>query len=72
MKYRVKVEYAFQGEFVVTARNREEASEKVLRDCGMSFGGVHTVLDDSEVDWDFDMTPEVRIQKVETIHITDK
>jgi len=42
----------------VEAENREEARQKVMDSCGLVMGGgIHTDLDDDEVDWDFDTHP---------------
>lgn len=40
------------------AENREEARQMVMDSCGLVMGGgIHTDLDDEEVDWDFDTHP---------------
>ena len=48
----------FTGVFTVEAENREEARQMVMDSCGLVMGGgIHTDLDDDEVDWDFDTHP---------------
>lgn len=61
-KIEVKVRYLFEGTFTVAAEDREEARTMVTRDCGLVLGGnIHTTLDDDEVDWDFDVHPDIQI-----------
>ena len=48
--YRVRTQYVFEGVFEVVAESREEARQKVIRDCGMVMGGnVHSILPDEEI-----------------------
>ena len=61
-KIEVKVRYLFEGTYTVTADNRNEARTMVTRDCGLVLGGnIHTTLDDDEVDWEFDVHPDMQI-----------
>ena len=61
-KIEVKVRYLFEGTYTVAADDRNEARTMVTRDCGLVLGGnIHTTLDDDEVDWDFDVHPDMQI-----------
>ena len=61
-KIEVKVRYLFEGTYTVAADDRDEARTMVIRDCGLVLGGnIHTTLDDDEVDWDFDVHPDMQI-----------
>ena len=61
-KIEVKVRYLFEGTYTVAADGRNEARTMVTRDCGLVLGGdIHTTLNDDEVDWDFDVHPDMQI-----------
>ena len=61
-KIEVKVRYLFEGTYTVAADDRDEARTMVTRDCGLVLGGnIHTTLDDDEVDWVFDVHPDMQI-----------
>ena len=61
-KIEVKVRYLFEGTYTVAADDRNEARTMVPRDCGLVLGGnIHTTLDDDEVDWKFDVHPDMQI-----------
>ena len=61
-KIEVKVRYLFEGTYTVAADDRNEARTMVTRDCGLVLGGnIHSTLDDDEVDWDFDIHPDMQI-----------
>ena len=61
-KIEVKVRYLFEGTYTVAADDRNEARTMVTRDCGLVLGGnIHTTLDDDEVDWKFDVHPDMQI-----------
>ena len=61
-KIEVKVRYLFEGTYTVAANDRIEARTMVTRDCGLVLGGnIHSTLDDDEVDWDFDVHPDMQI-----------
>jgi len=61
-KIEVKVRYLFEGTYTVAAEDREEARTMVTRDCGLVLGGnIHTTLDDDEVDWNFEVHPDIQI-----------
>ena len=54
-KYKVKIQFIFEGEFEVNADNKEQAKEYVERHCGFVIGGdIHTSLpDEIIVNWNF-------------------
>ena len=61
-KIEVKVRYLFEGTYTVAANDRIEARTMVTRDCGLVLGGnIHTTLDDDEVDWEFNVHPDMQI-----------
>ena len=61
-KIEVKVRYLFEGTYTVAADDRYEARTMVTRDCGLVLGGnIHTTLDDDDVDWEFDIHPDLQI-----------
>lgn len=61
-KIEVKVRYLFEGTYTVAADDRNEALTMVTRDCGLVLGGnIHTTLDDDDVDWEFDVHPDMQI-----------
>ena len=61
-KIEVKVRYLFEGTYTVAADDRNEARTMVTRDCGLVLGGnIHTTLNDDDVDWEFDVHPDIQI-----------
>lgn len=61
-KIEVKVRYLFEGTYTLAAEDRNEARTMVTRDCGLVLGGnIHTTLDDDDVDWEFDVHPDIQI-----------
>ena len=61
-KIEVNVRYLFEGTYTVAADDRNEARTMVTRDCGLVLGGnIHTTLDDDDVDWEFDVHPDMQI-----------
>lgn len=63
--YRVQTQYIFEGVFEVVAESREEARQKVLQNCGLVMGGnVHSTLPDEEINWEFDIHLNQRIDKI--------
>ena len=61
-KIEVKVRYLFEGTYTVAADDRNEARTMVTRDCGLILGGnIHTTLDEDDVDWEFDVHPDMQI-----------
>ena len=58
--YRVRTQYIFKGVFEVVAKSREEARQKVNRNCGLLMGGsIHSTLPDEGINWAFSTHPEV-------------
>lgn len=63
--YRVRTQYLFEGVFDVVAKNKEDARQKVIQDCGMVMGGsIHCTLPDEEVNWTFNRHPNKRISRI--------
>ena len=61
-KIEVKVRYLFEGTYTVAADDRNEARTMVTRDCGLVLGGnIHTTLNDDDVDWEFNVHPDIQI-----------
>lgn len=64
-KYDIRVRYAFEGTYTVTANNREEAERIVKENCGLVLrGNIHTTENYDKVDWDFNVHPEEEILAV--------
>lgn len=60
--YEVKTTFNFTGTFKVKADSKEEARRMVEEDCGMTSGsGIHSTLNDHDVDWNFDVHPDKKI-----------
>lgn len=67
-KYEVKVKFIFEGIFQVNAENREKAREDIGLHCGLVMGGgIHTTLNNEDIDWDFNTHPEKKIVAVKQI-----
>ena len=63
--YRVRTQYLFEGVFDVVAKNKEDARQKVIQDCGMVMGGsIHCTLPDEEINWTFNRHPNKRISRI--------
>lgn len=63
--YIVKTTFTFTGTFKVKAENKQQAREQVEKDCGCVLGsGIHSTLDDNQVDWDFPIHPETKINSI--------
>ena len=57
--YTIKTNFVFNGEFYITAENKEQAKEYVLKHCGLVLGGdIHTSLPEEIVNWKFDVHPD--------------
>ncbi len=57
-KYAVKTKFVFEGVFEVSAENKEDAREKVIKHCGLVIGSdIHSSLCIDEIDWDFNVHP---------------
>jgi len=63
--FTVKTEFIFTGNFSIRASTQKEANELALKQCGMNSGEIHSTLDDKDVNWNFDMTPEQKIVRDE-------
>jgi hypothetical protein len=58
-KYKIKTKFVFEGEFYISAENREQAKECVVKHCGLVLGGdIHSTLPDEIVSWNFNVHPE--------------
>jgi hypothetical protein len=67
-KYKVKVQFIFNGIFRVNAENSEQALEDIRQHCGLVMsGGIHTNLNDEDIDWDFNTHPEKQILGIKQI-----
>lgn len=64
--FEIECSFIFRGKFFIKADNLEEAYRKVEEDCAMTMSsGIHTTLDDDEVNWDFPSHPDKNIFKKE-------
>ena len=53
-KYSIKTKFVFEGEFIVSAENKDQAKEYVSKHCGLCLGGnIHSSLPDEDIDWEF-------------------
>lgn len=67
-KYEVRVKFVFEGVFRVNAENREAARENIEQHCGLVMGGgIHTTLNDEDIDWNFNTHPKKKIRAVKPI-----
>jgi len=65
--FNLDVEYTFRGTFVVRAQTPMEAREMVGARCGMTIGGgIHTTLDEKDVDWKFPVHPKMEIKSIKS------
>ena len=63
--YRVHTQYVFNGVYEVVANSQEEARQKIQQDCGLVMGrNIHSTLPDEDVNWAFDIHPDVKIGKI--------
>lgn len=63
--YEVKTTYTYAGVFKVKAESKAQAKEFIEKHCGLSYGGgIHSTLNDEDIDWDFDMTPDTKVISV--------
>ena len=63
--YRVRTQYIFDGVFDVVAKNKEDARQKVLQNCGLVMGGsIHSTLPDEEINWAFSTHTEVKTGRI--------
>ena len=67
-KYEIKTRFIFEGTFRVNAENIEDARKYIDQQCGLVMGGgIHTTLDDEDIDWDFDPHSQKKIIKIKQI-----
>ena len=50
-KFKIRAKLVFSGYFTVQASSKQEAEEKIQKDCGCMLGSVQTL--DEDIDWDF-------------------
>ena len=48
----------------MVAESRGDARQKVLQDCGLVMGGIHSTLPDEGVNWAFDRHPNKQIDTI--------
>ena len=62
--YDVPVKFVFEGKFRIKAESRKEANLQAENNCHMTLsGGIESVLDDDEIDWDFPCHPKKIVRK---------
>ncbi len=62
-QFKVKTKFVFEGTFTANADSREEAEEMVKNGCGLCLGGnIHTTHNDEDINWEFDVHPEMVIE----------
>lgn len=67
-KYEVRVQFIFEGIFTVNAKSRTEARTDIELDCGLVMGGgIHSNLNDEDIDWDFNIHPDTKIVAVKPV-----
>jgi hypothetical protein len=67
-KYEVQVKFIFGGIFRVNAENREEARVNIEQDCGLVMGGgIHSNLNDEDIDRDFNTHPGKKIVHIKQL-----
>lgn len=60
--YALNTQFVFSGIVRVRASSIIEARKLIQEQVGMSCGNIHSTINDDDVDWDFDMTPDKIIQ----------
>lgn len=64
-EYIVKTKFIFEGEFYIKAENKQQAKEFAEKHCGLVMGGnIHSILNDEDVDWNFNIHPDKLIGKI--------
>ena len=64
-KYTVDTNFNFNGTFTVEAESKEQATEYILKHCGLVIGGdIHSTLPDEDIDWDFAVHPDKVINSI--------
>ena len=61
--YAVNVRCIFDGEFLINAETKEQAAEYAMKHCSV-VASVHSSLPDEDVDWNFPVHPEKKVQSV--------
>lgn len=62
-KFRVPTQFIFTGWFTVEAESKQEALELVHKNCHLVMGhAIHTSLPDKDVDWNFNIHPDKKMQ----------
>lgn len=68
MKYKIRTQFVFDGNFIVKAKNGKEAIENIENHCGLVIGGdIHSALPEDEIDWEFPVHPVKRIMKAKRV-----
>lgn len=63
--YEVATKFVFEGVFKIETENGTDALQKVAEDCGLVLGGnIHSSFPNDEVDWEFEIHPEIRISDI--------
>jgi len=66
--FKVPVTYSFNGYYLIKAETPEEAIASAKNLCGATLGsGVHSVLNDNMVDWNFQMHTEEKIGEAKRV-----
>lgn len=64
-EYDIATFFIFKGVFTIKATSEQEARKLVEEQCGLVLGGgIHSTIDDEDVDWEFDMHPEQVIKSI--------
>jgi hypothetical protein len=60
--FKANVTFTFKGDVQVCAEDKEQAQRLLEAEFAMvNNGGVHTTIDDEEIDWDFPVHPDKKI-----------
>jgi hypothetical protein len=69
--YRIPVRFIFRGDFYIKAENPGQAEEYAEKHCGLVIGGgIHSTLPADEVDWDFEVHPDMHIFRAKKTRTT--
>ena len=64
-EYDITTFFIFKGVFTIKATSEQEAKRLVEEQCGLAYGGgIHSTIDEDDVDWEFDMHPEQIIKSI--------
>ncbi len=65
----VRVQYIFEGTYVIKAESQKEANELAKTQCGLVMGGgIHSSLPEEDIDWEFDTHPDIKIREVKDLN----